>query len=93
MTIRQSEHFDLFLINLSLNVEQNRQTRIYFTHMYFNCSQHAMFTICIFFSILTSKRLGICEGTPKQSPDHKHSTAAGPRPPVLKFLDPLYIDI
>ena len=26
--------------------------------------------------------------TPKQTPDPKNSTAPGPRPPVLKFLDP-----
>ena len=30
----------------------------------------------------------MCEGAPNQTPDHKNSTATGPRPPVLKFLDP-----
>ena len=30
----------------------------------------------------------MCEGASKQSPDLKNYTAPGPRPPVLKFLDP-----
>ena len=30
----------------------------------------------------------MCEGAPNQTLDHKNSTAPGPRPPVLKFLDP-----
>ena len=30
----------------------------------------------------------MCEGASKQSPDHKNYTTPGPRPPVLKFLDP-----
>ena len=53
-----------------------------------HCKQHAMFTKRILFSALTSKTNGICEGTSKQSPDLKNYTAPGPRPPVLKFLDP-----
>ena len=40
-----------------------------------------MLTLCILFPTLTTK-------TTKQSQDHKNSTAAGPRPTVLKFLDP-----
>ena len=30
----------------------------------------------------------MCEGASKQSPDLTNYTATGPRPPVLKFLDP-----
>ena len=30
----------------------------------------------------------MCEGAPNQTPDPKNSTAPGPRPSVLKFLDP-----
>ena len=30
----------------------------------------------------------MCEGASKQSSDLKNYTAPGPRPPVLKFLDP-----
>ena len=44
------------------------------THQ-FNCSQHAMFTICTLFSTLTTRRYGICQGALKQSPDPKISTA------------------
>ena len=40
------------------------------THIYFNCSQHAMCTIHILFSALTTKT-GVCEEASKQSPDPK----------------------
>ena len=30
----------------------------------------------------------MCEGALKQFPDLKNYTVPGPRPPVLKFLDP-----
>ena len=45
--------------------------------IFFNCSQHAMCTICILFSILTTKAYtySMREGTSKQSPDPKNHTA------------------
>ena len=43
------------------------------TLIYFNCSQHAMFSICILCSTLTAKQ-GMCEGASKQSPDPKYSS-------------------
>ena len=46
------------------------------------CYQHAMFRICILFSVLTTKA---CEGASKQFPDLKNYTAPGPRPPP-RFL-------
>ena len=50
--------------------------------LYRNCSEHAMFTICILFPTLTSKIFGtcICEGASKQSPDPKNSTTLEPHP-------------
>ena len=49
-----------------------------------------MFTMsmCILFSTITNKAKAMCEGASEQSPDLKNYTATGPRPPVLKFLDP-----
>ena len=58
------------------------------TRIFFNCSQHTMFTICFSISTLATKTYNVCEGASKQSPDPKNFTAPGPRPPVLKFLDP-----
>ena len=58
------------------------------TRIYFNCSLHTMFTICILFSTLTTKHRVCVKGASKQTSDPKNSTALGPRPPVLKFLDP-----
>ena len=40
------------------------------------------------FSTLTTKRRVCVKGASKQISDPKNSTAPGPRPPVLKFLDP-----
>ena len=57
------------------------------TRIFFSCSQHTMFTICISFSTLATITYILCEGASKQSPDPTNSTAPGPRPPVLKFLD------
>ena len=37
---------------------------------------------------LTTKTKGMREGASEQSSDLKNYTAPGPRPPVLKFLDP-----
>ena len=47
-----------------------------------------MFTIRILFITLTTKTEGMREGASEQSSDLKNYTAPGPRPPVLKFLDP-----
>ena len=33
----------------------------YITCIYLNCSQYAIFTVCIFFPTLTSKTFGMCE--------------------------------
>ena len=58
------------------------------TRTYFNCSQYAMYTVCILFSTRTTKTNCMCEGASKQSPNPKISTASGPRPSVLKFRGP-----
>ena len=50
-------------------------------------SQPAMFTICILFTSLLQK-LRVCVRGIKTNPRPKNSTAPGPRPPVLKFLNP-----
>ena len=51
------------------------------------CYRKTMLTICILFTILTKQMYGICEGSFKTNPGSKNSTALGPGPPVLKFLD------
>ena len=42
------------------------------------------------YSLLSLQNImSMCEGpTSKQTPEPKNSTAPGPRPPILKFLDP-----
>ena len=47
--------------------------------IYFNCSQHAMFTICILLLPLTTKASRICEGY-KKNPNPKNSTVSWPPP-------------
>ena len=66
-----------------------RKFRQHNTHKLY-CNQHAMFTMCILFSTITNKAKAMCEGASEPSPDLKNytCTAPGPRPPVLKFLDP-----
>ena len=44
--------------------------RFHYTHQLY-CNQHAVFTICILFSTLTTKAKGMCKGASKQSPDLK----------------------
>ena len=39
------------------------------------------------------KSMGMSEGASKQPLDLKYYTAPGPRPPVLKFLDPPLLNI
>ena len=45
------------------------------------CSQHAMFTMCILFSTLTTKAKGVCEGASKQSQGLKQLYCTGTAPP------------
>ena len=58
------------------------------TRVYFHRSHHAVLTICTLFSTVTNEHTVCVKGTSKQTPDPMNSTAPGPRPPVLKFLDP-----
>ena len=54
--------------------------------IYYN--RHLVLTMCILFSSLTTKAWVMCKEASKQSTDLKNYTRLGPRPPVLKFLDP-----
>ena len=56
----------------------------FITLIRFDFSQHAIFSICILFTTLTTKKYGMCEGVSKQTPD----PIILPRPPVLKFFYP-----
>ena len=62
------------------------------TRIYFHCrQQHAVFTISILSSAPTTKTQNMCErASNSQNPfsDPKNSTASGPRPTALIFLDP-----
>ena len=62
-----------------------------FDYITLYCNLHAMYTICILFSPVTTKAKGMCAGASKQSSDLKNYTATGPRPPVLKLDPPLFI--
>ena len=56
------------------------------THMYYNCSQHAMCIICFLFSTLTTKTKGrVCVKGHQNNPQTPKNYTA---PQVLKFLDP-----
>ena len=59
----------------------------FITRIYFNCSHYSLLTISILFSTLTTKYRVCMKEESKQASDPKNSTP-GPRPPVLKFLDP-----
>ena len=57
-------------------------------HIYFKCNQHAMFTICILFTLTVNMWRGI-----KTIFRHQKLYRAETAPPVLKFLDPPLLTI